>query len=120
MNSQTTVIDPKAIEQIRALQQPNGENLLGSIISLFIDESARLQGCIAEAIENSDCDAVRQYAHSLKSCSANVGAVEVTSLSVALETAGRDGELAGLDDLMSKLQSNLKTAIFELQTLISL
>lgn len=119
MTPPTTVIDIKAIEQIRALQQPNGENLLGSIISLYIDESARLQGCIAESIDNSDCDAVRQYAHSLKSCSANVGAVEVTSLSRAMESAGRDGELASLNELMSRLQSNLKTAISELQLLIS-
>ena len=120
MNPPTSVIDLKAIEQIRALQQPNGENLLGTVITLFIDESARLQGCIAEAIDNSNCDAVRQFAHSLKSCSANVGAVEVTTLSQALESAGRDGELARLNELMSRLQSNLKTAIFELQTLISL
>jgi len=119
MIPETTVIDKKAIDQIRALQQPDGENLLATIISLFIDESARLQGCIAQAIDNSDCDAVREYAHSLKSCSANIGAVEVTLLSNALEAAGRDGELASLKELMSRLQSNLSTAISELQTLIS-
>ena len=114
---QNSVIDTTAIEQMRAIQQPGGDDLVGKIISLFIDESARLQGCIAQAIQQCDCDSVRKHAHSLKSCSANVGAMEVTSLSQALETAGRDGQLHQISGLFSQLQSDLKAAVRELQIL---
>ena len=115
---QIPVIDISAIEQIRAIQQPGGEDLVGKIIGLFIDESARLQGCIAHAIESSDCDAVQAHAHSLKSCSANVGATVVTSLSQELEAAGRDRQTDALAGLLARLQSDLKAAIGELQILL--
>lgn len=115
---QNSVIDTTAIDQIRALQPPDGEDLVSKIIGLFIDESARLQGCIAQAVGQSDCEAVAQFAHSLKSCSANVGAMTVTSLSQALESAGREGHLDHITELLPKLHTDLNAAINELRLLI--
>lgn len=112
-------IDHTVLDQIREIQPPGADDLVGKIIGLFIDESARLQGCLAQAVNDADCDAVRQYAHSLKSCSGNVGARKLALLSQELEYAGRDGEQAKLPELMDELRTHLSDAVSELQSVLA-
>ena len=62
------------------------------------------------AVNDGDCNAVQEYAHSLKSCSANVGAIRVASLSHEMESAGRDAEKPRLAELLQKLVDDLDRA----------
>ena len=112
----TCAIDVSVLEQIREIQPP-GEDLVGKIIRLFIDESTRLRRHIEEAVSESNCEAVQQYAHSLKSCSANVGAMNLSARSHEMESAGRDAEDERLSELLPSLVGDLEQAIIELEAL---
>ena len=116
MSASDVAIDHSVLEQIRAIEPP-GEDLVGNIIQLFIDESARLRKCLAEAVNDGDCAAVQKYAHSLKSCSANVGALQVASLSHAMESAGRDQEIPRQSELLGQLTEDLERATTELDAI---
>jgi len=87
------VLDEQALKQIRALRKPGGPDLLKRIVSLYIGNSRVLVDALRAAILGSDAAAVLQAAHSLKSSSANVGAVELTKLCGALEAAAKAGKL---------------------------
>ena len=113
-----SVIDAAPLDAIRAVQPPGGESLLGRIIALYIEESARLKAQIAVGIERGDGNLVRESAHSLKSSSANVGATRVAGLSRDLETRGRAGDLEEADMLFAQLDGELDYAVAELKTLI--
>ena len=111
-----SVIDTAPLDAIRAVQPPGGESLLGRIIDLYIEESARLKAQIAVGIERGDGNLVRESAHSLKSSSANVGATRVAGLSRDLETLGRAGDLEEADMLFAQLDGELDYAVAELKT----
>ena len=114
MSANDHAIDPSVLEQIRAIAPPD-QDLVGNIIKLFIDESERLKQCLVAAVNDGDCEAVREYAHSLKSCSANVGALRVATLSHELESAGRNAEKPRLVELLTDLVDDLEKATAELK-----
>ena len=108
--------DRSVIEQIREIQPP-GENLVAKIIELFLNESERLRLCLEQAVSASDWESVSKHAHSLKSCSANVGAMQVASLSHKLESACRDKRDDQVPALYMQLRSLLQSAVEELQSI---
>ena len=116
MAADELTIDHSVLDQIRAIEPP-GQDLVGNIIKLFIDESERLKQCLVAAVNDGNCEAVREYAHSLKSCSANVGALRVASLSREMESAGRDAERPRLVELLPGLVDGLEKATAELRDL---
>lgn len=111
MNENTAVLDTGALDTIRELDTSGGEDLLCKIIDLYIGESTRLAGCLATAVEAGDCEEIRKCSHSLKSSSANVGAMTVAAISQDLEHAGSEGSLAAAAELFSRLQSELDEAL---------
>ena len=113
-----SVIDPAPLEAIRAVQPPGDNNLLARIIGLYLDEAARLKGQIAQGIEQNDGSQVRAAAHSLKSSSANVGAMRVSNLSRELEDIGRSGNLEEADIVYAQLDGELEYALTELAGLV--
>lgn len=114
MSANELAIDHSVLDQIRAIAPP-GQDLVGNIINLFIDESERLKQCLVTAVNDGNCEAVQEYAHSLKSCSANVGALRVASLSHEMESAGRDAEKPRLAELLPGLVDDLEKATAELK-----
>src|SRR5439155_135227 len=68
------VIDPNALQALRALQRPGRPNVLVRIIDMFNSDAPRLLGEMQIAADASDGEALRHAAHTLKSTSANVGA----------------------------------------------
>ncbi|MDH5254771.1 MAG: response regulator [Gammaproteobacteria bacterium] len=108
------VLDPRALEQIRALQQPGAPDLLGRIIALYLENSRSLTEKIREALAAGDANALREAAHALKSSSANVGATGLVEIARQLEALGRDGKAdaaGGLVDRMSQEHARVISAL---------
>jgi len=87
------VLDPRALDQIRALQQPGAPDLLGRIIGLYLENSRTLTEQIRAALAAGDATGLLQAAHALKSSSANVGATALADLAGQLEALGREARL---------------------------
>ncbi len=115
MAIQTTAIDRASLDAIRALQAPGGDDLVAKIVRTFMEESARLSRNIEQAVAASDIEGVRANAHSLKSCSGNVGANQLAVLARDMETAARRGTLDDADGALSELQAELRRAVAELE-----
>ena len=104
------VIDPTPLDAIRSLEQAGQDSLLDTIVNMFLEQSEALVLQIREAVETGDAVGVREAAHSLKSSSANVGAMRVSALSFDLEQAGRDGMLDNASALADRLYLAIKEA----------
>lgn len=87
-SSTTPTLDPKALERLRALATSvarPGEDILGHITRLFIDDGAVRLAALREAwVEGRVKDAARA-AHTIKGAAANVGALRVVAAAVAVE-----------------------------------
>ena len=104
------VLDLSALDMIRSLQQPGTEDLVSKIVAMFLEDSERFRGEISQAVAASDACRLGAAAHSLKSCAANVGAMQVSAAASRLEVLGRNRALSTADRLFGELEAALAAA----------
>jgi len=110
-----TLIDDVAIEAITSLQKPGKPDLFAKIVTLFEKNSPDLIESIVAAPDSGDVDSARAAAHSLKSSSAYLGAIEFSSLCKRIETAARENDLARESEAIARLPDCFKETIEALQ-----
>jgi signal transduction histidine kinase/DNA-binding response OmpR family regulator len=88
------VFDPAPLAQIRALQRPDRPDLVRRVLEQYFTTTPHLLQTLQAALARADAEGVRHAAHSLKSSSASVGAMQVAALSKELELLGKTNELA--------------------------
>gem|GEM_PF-1650837 len=86
-------IDEDALNAISALQRPGKPDLLERIVTLFQSESPKSIESMQEGLDSFDLEAVRVAAHTLKSSSAYVGAMDLSAQCKDLEKAAHDQNL---------------------------
>lgn len=118
MNMHKQAIDHAVLDAIRALQLPDNEDLVGQIVQTYINDSADLMLMLAEAVRKGESEGVRAAAHSLKSCSGNVGARQVVDIARRLEMAGRQDERNEFEAVLVELKIELARAVDELDEMI--
>ena len=79
------VVDPQALENIRALQQEGAPDLLTRVIQAYLSETPKFLENLQQAIKQGDIQAVQRMTHTLKSSSANLGALRLANLARKLE-----------------------------------
>jgi HPt (histidine-containing phosphotransfer) domain-containing protein len=99
------VIQSKFLDNIRALQQTGGPDPLKKVVGHYFTSSPLLLDTIHKGIANADPTSIHQAAHSLKSSSANLGALNLSDLCKKMESLGRAGSIAGAAELMVQIES---------------
>ncbi len=101
-----------------ALDRVGGdEELLAEVAQLFIEDYPNSMGEIQDALRTGDHKKLERAAHSLKGAAANFGADPVVKSALALEVAGRSGNLAGAPDYLAQLTSALASLHRDLEAL---
>ncbi|MDL1967839.1 MAG: response regulator [Deltaproteobacteria bacterium] len=104
------LLEQEPLERIRALQRPGKPNVLDKIINLYLQNSPVLIKTVRESVEQGDGAALCEAAHSLKSSSANLGAVSMAAVCKKLEDMGRDGRTDATKALLGRIESEYKSA----------
>jgi signal transduction histidine kinase/CheY-like chemotaxis protein len=85
------VIDMRALAMLRSLQIAGRPDIVRKTISLYLEHAPQLLTTLKEAAAGNDLDAMAYASHSLKSSSANVGALALSARCKELETLAREG-----------------------------
>jgi signal transduction histidine kinase/DNA-binding response OmpR family regulator/HPt (histidine-containing phosphotransfer) domain-containing protein len=101
------VLDRAALASIRALERPGSRDLLRRVIDRYAEDAPRLVASMRMAAANDDAHALQVAAHTLKSASANLGALALAGMCKNLETAGRSGITAGAAEALPELEREL-------------
>jgi len=96
--------DAAALERLRRF---GGAALLGKMIDLFLVAAPERIGRARQAAAAGDGEGAERALHSLKSSSAQLGAMHMQRLSEEGERRAHDGSLDGLVGLMSELEAEL-------------
>ena len=104
-DSDNSILDANALDSIRQLQQPGGPDLLGKVVTQYLETSQELLEKLRSAIDITDANSLAEAAHSLKSSSANVGAKVLAELSRQLEAMGRQDDLNGASSLLDQFSA---------------
>ena len=81
----TSPIDQNVLKTLRDLQIPGKPDILKKVVIAFLSSSAPLVSGLTGALAGRDSELLRNSAHSLKSSSANVGAMKLSKISQQLE-----------------------------------
>ena len=108
-------IDRKILDTIRELQLDDGPNILAQVIDLYLhDTPAQLQ-TLQHALNDADAETVQRTAHSLKSSSANLGAIKLSKLCRELEKMAKEqlmqsipGQLLAVKNEFQQVQAALQ------------
>jgi CheY-like chemotaxis protein/HPt (histidine-containing phosphotransfer) domain-containing protein len=87
-------IDRSVLDKIRALERGGAAGLLARVVELYLRGTPPLIEQMRQAIDANDEGALRVAAHTLKSSSANVGAMKLNGLCKELESQARQGQVA--------------------------
>ena len=80
-----------------------GADFVRDLVETYCLETPRLIARLPEALASQNAAAFRQTAHSIKSTSNTLGALQLGTLAKELETMGREGHLAGAHDPVDQL-----------------
>lgn len=100
-----TVLDAHALTELAQLDPTGANRLVQRVLSTYIMSLARLMGQLTEARRQDDLATIRLVAHTLKSSSASVGALLLSSMCAAAELAVRNDQPAALPALLDRLQA---------------
>lgn len=110
-------LDVEALQALRDLQRPGRPDVLTRVIDLFSLDAPRLVAAMLDAVASDDADALRHAAHTLKSTSANVGAVSLSTNCREIEQLARAAEAASVrtrvDDATKELDRVLAMLALE-------
>ena len=98
-------VNREYIKRICALQQPGGPDLVRKVLDTYFSGTPCQLDSIRKAIAEGNPAGIIQPAHTLKSSSANLGALYLADLCNKLEGLGRAGTLAGTAELSGKIEA---------------
>ena len=98
-----------AFNLAEALQRVDGDrDLLAEIAAIFLADAPAMLEDLAAAVASRDALAVSRTAHRLKGSILTFSAPEAASAAVVLETSGRTGDMARVDEDLAALTSAMK------------
>jgi HPt (histidine-containing phosphotransfer) domain-containing protein len=116
------LIDPECINSIKELGKESGDDLLKSLLDIYIDQAPIALAAIKEAMQKGDLDTLRKEAHSLKSSSAALGVVKILEACSGLEKEITISTAPSLDKLNSYIEifdKNLSQSLDELKKILA-
>jgi signal transduction histidine kinase/DNA-binding response OmpR family regulator len=100
-----TVLDKGALRHIRELERESAPSVLTAVIHSYLEHTPQLLETLQAAVARADAAAMRHAAHTLKSSSANLGALTLSDLCGDLEALGHGGNVAPAVTLLPVLQA---------------
>jgi CheY-like chemotaxis protein len=102
--TETNVIDEKAFNELVA--SVGGDTaFLSELIDTYFSDATELLAAMRRALTDGKVEEFRRAAHSLKSNSANLGAMRLSGLAKELEMMGKAGVLDGAADKIARAES---------------
>ena len=113
------VLDAQALAGLTMLDPTGANRLVQRVLSTYDTSLARLLQQIDEGQQRADAAAVRLAAHTLKSSSASIGALDLSRLCAAAEQAIRDGNLDAVPSIVQGLQAEARRVALAVQAMLS-
>ena len=112
------IIDPQAIENLRALTPGDNDEFLREIVGIFLEDTPRRITELEQGLAGKDPLSFTRAAHSIKGSSSNLGALALRAVAERLELQSKQSGLTGVESLLAELKSEFARAAAELSQII--
>src|SRR3954470_10586089 len=113
------VIDPQAIESLRALNPGDSDQFLREIVGIFLEDTPVRIAELDQSLAAGDASKFTRAAHSIKGSSANLGAMALRAVAEKLEHQSRTAGLGGVTKLVAEVKAEFARAQAELSKLLN-
>ncbi len=111
------VLDMRVIEGLRELGGDDDPGLLLEVIGMFLDDAPTRIEEIRQGLASGDIKLLERAAHSLKSASANVGAMQLSNVCMRIEEIARQDKSGGIAELIPESNKALDDAANALRSI---
>ena len=94
--SEFSLIDPEAIENLRALNPGDNDEFLREIITIFLEDTPQRIAELDRSVAANDIPTFTRAAHSIKGSSSNLGTLRLRELAGKLEHDSRENGLSAI------------------------
>lgn len=116
--SSLPVVDPEAIENLRALSPDDGDVFLKEILAIFIEDTPIRISDLHKSLDKNDLETFIRAAHSIKGSSSNVGAMQLRAISESLEHHARKNGLVNAQPHIAQIEAAYLQVHQELKSLL--
>lgn len=102
-SSSIVVLDPTALDRIRAIQRPGRPDIASRVLQLYLDKSPAQLDVIAAAAAAADGTALARAAHDLKGGSGNLGLSQMVDVLARIEQHAKRAEIDAATALVALL-----------------
>ena len=99
------ILDPQVLNSLREFAGAKAQTIISQIIEQYLEDSPEKLQAIEAAATEQDAKALRKAAHSLRSSSANLGAINVAELCKTVENIARSGTTEGTSQTIKQLKT---------------
>lgn len=111
------LIDPEAIENLRALNPDDGDAFLRDIVGIFLEDTPLRLAELRESLQLNDQVRFTRAAHSIKGSASNLGAAQLRLAAEKLEHHSRQS-LQNVESLLSDLDARFAATRVELERIV--
>ena len=115
----TTIIDPQAIESLRAISPDDSGEFLYELIDIYLIDTPLRIAEIEQCLAAQNAGDLTRAAHSIKGSSSNFGATELAAIAGEIEHKGKTSAFSEVEARLPTLKeafNRLKPALLELKT----
>ena len=114
----TTIIDPQAIESLRAISPDDSGEFFRELIDIFLADTPSRIAEIEQSLVTHNAIELSRAAHSIKGSASNFGAAELSGIAAEIEHKGKAeafAEAAARLPTLKEAFSRLQPALLELK-----
>jgi HPt (histidine-containing phosphotransfer) domain-containing protein len=115
----SSVIDPQAIANLRALNPGDDDAFLREIAGIFLEDTPQRIAELDDSLVAGDLSKFTRAAHSIKGSSSNLGAMALRAVAEKLEQQARTKGLSDVSALVTEVKAEFGRAQGELAALIA-
>jgi len=104
------VLDPAALDNLREMVGGDVEFMI-ELMNTFLEDAPRMLTDMRQALESGDAKLLRRAAHSLKSNSAEFGAMTLSEVCRELEELSKDGSIEGAEELIKRAETEFTNQV---------
>ncbi len=121
VNTDTQHLNPKMLNMFRKMQRPGKPDVLACMINSYLDSAPGLLEAIHNGVAAHDQEATWKAAHTMKSSNGQIGADQLTTICLTLETLGRENALDKKEAqrLVMELDNEFELVVDELRQIAS-
>jgi HPt (histidine-containing phosphotransfer) domain-containing protein len=114
----TPVIDPQALDNLRALNPDDNDEFLREIAGIFLEDTPQRIAELEQSLAAGDAAKFTRAAHSIKGSSSNLGAMALRAVAEKLEHQSKAAGLADVSSLLAAVKTEFARTQAELNRLL--